>query len=92
MNKHPNIKRVATIRKNSTDPYSGNRIRYGETANSLIAAEWCNRCDQFEFVLVIHKTSPKTVLNPYLNNDGTPVHERIDNVWRLVGREHVLAD
>lgn len=85
MNKYPNIKRVATIRENSTAPYTGNRIRYGETANSLIAAEWCDRCDKFEFVLVMHKTSPKMVLNPYLKGDGTPVHERIDNVWRLVG-------
>lgn len=85
MNKRPSIKRVATIRDNSTAPYTGNRIRYGETANSLIAAEWCDRCDQFEFVLVMHKTSTKMVLNPYLNDDGTPVHERIDDVWRLVG-------
>lgn len=85
MNKRPNIKRVATIRENSTASSTGNRIRYGETDNSLIVAEWCDRCDRFEFVLVIHKTSPKMVLNPYLNNDGTPVHERIDNVWRLVG-------
>lgn len=85
MNKRLNTKRVAVIREKSTDLFSGNRIRYGETANSLIAAEWCDRCNQFEFVLVMHKTSPKMVLNPYFNLGGTPVHERIDNVWRLVG-------
>lgn len=80
-------KTVKKVRDSKYEFLTGYLRVYGETSRSLVCATFdvddgC-RCDS---VYVIHKVSSNRVLNPYLNDDFEPVHDRITSVWCLVGR------
>lgn len=85
MAKQPATKTIRKVREQKFERFTGYRCAYGETKRSLIVAtfdmydNW--RCGE---VYVIHKVSPRKVLNPYMNDDWTPVNERITSVWELV--------
>ena len=85
MAKQTATKTIRKVRESKFDGLSGYRCVYGETKRSLIVATFDmyddGRCDS---VHVVHKVSPKKVLNPYMNDDWTPVHERVTSVWDLV--------
>ena len=85
MAKQPATKTIRKVRASKVEFLTGYLRLYGETKRSLIVAtfDMCDdgRCDS---VHVVHKVSPKKVLNPYMNDDWTPVHERITSVWDLV--------
>ena len=78
-------KTIRKVRESKFDWLTGYRLVYGETKRSLIVATFDmydnGRCDS---VFVVHRVSPKKVLNPYMNDDWTPVHERVTSVWDLV--------
>ena len=85
MAKQPATKTIRKVRESKVEFLTGYLRVYGETKRSLIAATFDmdddGRCDS---VYIIHKVSPKKVLNPYMNDDWTPVHERTTSVWDLV--------
>lgn len=78
-------KTIRKVRESRFEWPTGYLNVYGETKRSLIVAAFDmfddGRCDS---VYVIHKVSPNKVLNPYMNDDWTPVHERVTSVWDLV--------
>jgi hypothetical protein len=85
MAKQTTTKTVRKVRESKFEFLTGYLCVYGETKRSLVVApfdmDYNGRCDS---VYIIHKVSPKKVLNPYMNDDWTPVHERITSVWDLV--------
>ena len=85
MAKQTATKTIREVREQKFERLTGCRCAYGETKRSLIVATFdvCDnwRCNE---VYVVHKVSPNRVLNPYMNDDWTPVHERITSVWDLV--------
>lgn len=85
MAKQSTIKTIREVRESKFEWLTGYRRVYGETKRSLVVATFDmdenGRCDS---VYVVHKVSPKKVLNPYMNDDWTPVHERTVSVWDLV--------
>lgn len=85
MAKQTATKTIRKVRESRFDALTGYRVLYGETKRSLVAATFDMYDDcRLDGVYVIHKVSPCRVLNPYMNDDGTPVHERITSVWDLV--------
>lgn len=85
MAKQTATKTIRKVRESRFDGLTGYRILYGETNRSLVAAMFDMYDDcRLNDVYVIHKVSPCRVLNPYMNSDWTPVHERITSVWDLV--------
>lgn len=85
MAKQPATKTIRKVREEKFEWLTGYRCVFGETKRSLIVATFDmydgGRCDS---VYVVHKVSHSRVLNPYMNDDWTPVHERITSVWDLV--------
>ena len=85
MAKQTATKTIRKVRESKFEWPTGYLCVYGETKRSLIVAAFDmyddGRCDS---VYVIHKVSPSRVLNPCLNDDWTPVHERVTSVWGLV--------
>ena len=85
MAKQTATKTIRKVREADVEFLTGYRRVYGETKRSLIVATFDmdddGRCDS---VYIIHKVSPSKVLNPYMNDDWTPVHERVTSVWDLV--------
>ena len=85
MAKQTDTKTIRKVRESKFEFLTGYLRVYGETKRSLIVAMFDvddnGRCDS---VYVVHKVSHNRVLNPYLNDDWTPVHERVTSVWDLV--------
>lgn len=85
MAKQTATKTIRKVRESEFEWLTGYRLVYGETKHSLVVASFDmydnGRCDN---VYIVHKVSANRVLNPYMNDDWTPVHERITDVWDLV--------
>ena len=85
MTKQTTTKTIRKVRESKFEGLTGYLNVYGETKRSLVVASFDmydnGRCDS---VFVIHKVSRGRVLNPYMNDDWTPVHERVTSVWDLV--------
>ena len=77
MAKQPATMTIRKVREQKFERFSGCRCAYGETKRSLIVATFDmwdgGRCDS---VYIVHKVSANRVLNPYMNDDWTPVHDR----------------